>query len=76
VAGVSGAGEAETPRNPALQQIQRRGYADKYLGQAGKRVWELGIVFDAQERNLAAFDWAERTPPLGTGNLNGNNLST
>jgi hypothetical protein len=46
--------------NPALAQIRKRAYADKYTGLPGKNVYEVGIIFDPEERNLAAFDWVKR----------------
>ncbi len=46
--------------NPALVQIRQRAYADKYTGLPGKTVYEVGIIFDPEERNLAAFDWVRR----------------
>jgi hypothetical protein len=42
------------PPAVALQQIRERGYAEQYRG-TGKRIWALGIAFDADERNLAAW---------------------
>jgi hypothetical protein len=46
--------------NSALAQIRAMGYADKYLGQAGVRVFELGLVFSMAKRNLVQFAGAER----------------
>jgi len=46
--------------NSALAQIRAKGYADKYLGQAGVRVFELGLVFSMAQRNLVQFAGAER----------------
>jgi hypothetical protein len=46
--------------NSALDQIRTRDYAEKYLGQPGKRVFEVGMVFDPAVRNLSSFAWAER----------------
>ena len=46
--------------NPALAQLRERAYADKYIGLPGKRVYEVGIIFDPDQRNLAAFDWVRR----------------
>jgi hypothetical protein len=43
----------------ALEQIRSRGYADKYLGQKGVRVLELGLVFSMAQRNLLQFAGAE-----------------
>jgi hypothetical protein len=47
--------------NSALAQIRTMGYADKYLGQAGVRVFELGLVFSMAKRNLVQFAGAERS---------------
>ena len=38
--------------NPALEQIVRRNYAQKYRGIAGKEVHEVGLVFGRGVRNL------------------------
>jgi hypothetical protein len=43
--------------NEALRQIQERGYAEKYTGQDGISVFELGMVFSQEKRNLVQFDW-------------------
>ena len=45
--------------NPALEQIQEKNYARKYIGRPGFRVFEVGMVFTENERNLTAFDWKE-----------------
>lgn len=47
--------------NSALAQIRARGYANKYLGQAGVRVFELGLVFSMAKRNLVQFAGVERS---------------
>ncbi|WP_119396466.1 ATP-binding protein [Salinibius halmophilus] len=41
--------------NPALEQIQQRGYSEKYLS-SGKTVFEVGIVFNTHQRNLVQFN--------------------
>ena len=41
--------------NPALEQIRERKYAEKYTGQEGRHVYEIGMVFGREERNLVAF---------------------
>lgn len=55
------AGESITPRvagaNPALAQIQACGYSTKYLGQPGKGLFEVDLVFGRAERNLIQADW-------------------
>jgi len=43
--------------NPALAQIQTRGYSQKYRAAAGQGLFELGLVFSSTERNLAQADW-------------------
>ena len=43
--------------NPALAQIQARGYSAKYRGQPGKGLFEVGLVFSSAERNLIQADW-------------------
>ncbi len=47
--------QAQTP-NPALEQIQQRQYAAKYTG-SDKQVFEVGMVFNTQVRNLVQMDW-------------------
>jgi len=50
--------EAETIEdNPALAQVVTRGYAEKYRGEPGKRVHELGFVFSRRLRGLVRADW-------------------
>jgi hypothetical protein len=46
--------QMQTP-NPALEQIQARGYSQKYLA-SGKQVIELGLVFHTGSRNLVQMD--------------------
>jgi hypothetical protein len=54
---------ANTERpNPALQQIEARGYSDKYRQAPGKGLFELGLVFGAEERNLVRADWRPIRP--------------
>ena len=43
--------------NPALAQIRARDYSAKYRGLPGKGLFELGLVFDSQARNLVQADW-------------------
>jgi hypothetical protein len=43
----------------ALEQIKARGYAEKYLGLPGVRVFEAGMVFSHAKRNLTGFAWNE-----------------
>ena len=42
--------------NPALQQIQQKGYAEKYHS-SGKHVFQMGMIFNTQARNLVQMDW-------------------
>ncbi|MTW22178.1 ATP-binding protein [Allochromatium palmeri] len=43
--------------NPALAQIQARGYSDKYRGAPGRGLFEVGLVFGSAARNLIQADW-------------------
>jgi hypothetical protein len=45
--------------NSALEQIRKRNYAEKYRGEAGTRVFELGLIFSQVKRNLVRFDFVE-----------------
>ncbi|MTW21642.1 ATP-binding protein [Allochromatium palmeri] len=47
----------EESANPALAQIRARDYSVKYRGLSNKGLFELGLVFDSQARNLAHADW-------------------
>ncbi|GAB4257961.1 MAG: ATP-binding protein [Methylomicrobium sp.] len=47
--------QPQTP-NPALQQIQAKGYAQKYLG-GEHTVFEVGLIFNQTQRNLVQLDW-------------------
>ena len=49
--------QLQTP-SPALQQIQDKGYAQKYLNQ-GKALFEVGLVFNQSQRNLVQLDFKE-----------------
>ena len=53
----NGGSNTGSKTNPALRQIQERGYAEKYRGEPGKGVFELGLVFNHKERNLVQADW-------------------
>lgn len=48
--------ETEIEGNPALEQIRKRGYAEKYRGRPGAMVHELGLVFSRKTRNLIQAD--------------------
>lgn len=43
--------------NAALDQIVKRDYAAKYRGQPNRNVFEVGLVFGRQEKNLVQFGW-------------------
>lgn len=58
---VTDTGEADDGPNSALVQVQQRNYAEKYTGEPGKKVFEVGMVFSKKERNLSRFDVWERT---------------
>ena len=51
--------------NPALEQIRARRYADKYRGEPGKDVHEIGMIFSKSLRNLVKADWNDS--PLENG---------
>jgi hypothetical protein len=53
------AAEAESAEvaNPALAQIQARGYSEKYRGAPGRGLFEVGLVFGSAARNLIQADW-------------------
>ncbi|MEE6159949.1 PD-(D/E)XK nuclease domain-containing protein [Cylindrospermopsis raciborskii DSH] len=40
--------------NPALDQILQRNYAEKYRGEPGKSVHEIGLIFSRSQRIVAA----------------------
>ena len=46
--------------NHALQQIIDEGYSEKYLNQNAKTLFEVGLVFNSQARNLVQADWRQR----------------
>ena len=49
--------QAQAP-NPALVQIQQRGYSEKYRA-SGKQVFEVGMIFNSQQRQLVQMDWQQ-----------------
>lgn len=53
---AAGAEPAEVA-NPALAQIQARGYSEKYRGAPGRGLFEVGLVFGSAARNLIQADW-------------------
>ena len=46
--------------NSALQQIIDKGYSEKYLNKNAKALFEVGLVFNSQARNLVQADWRQR----------------
>jgi len=44
-------------QNSALTQIATRGYSTKYRGVPGKGLFEVGLIFDPEARNLVRADW-------------------
>ncbi|MEO5344425.1 MAG: PD-(D/E)XK nuclease domain-containing protein, partial [Gammaproteobacteria bacterium SHHR-1] len=54
---LDSAAELVEGENPALEQIQARGYSEKYRGKASQGLFELGLVFGREERNLIQADW-------------------
>jgi hypothetical protein len=60
-ADAAGGSPDNQPGNSALAQVRARRYADKYLGQTGVRVFELGLVFGMAQRTLAQFAGLERS---------------
>ena len=43
--------------NQALKQIRECNYAQKYRGEPGKTVHEVGLIFSRSKRNLIQADW-------------------
>ena len=52
-----GADPTPTGENAALSQIQARGYSAKYRGLPKHGLFEVGLVFSGQARNLSRADW-------------------
>ncbi|OBU77054.1 PD-(D/E)XK nuclease domain-containing protein [Cylindrospermopsis raciborskii] len=46
-----------TKQNLALKQIRECNYAQKYRGELGKTVHEVGLIFSRSKRNLMQADW-------------------
>ncbi|GAB2940007.1 ATP-binding protein [Aquaspirillum soli] len=46
-----------TPQGKALQQLQERGYAEKYRSR-GEPIHLIGIEFSREQRNVVGFEWA------------------
>ena len=45
-----------TPQGKALQQLQDRGYAEKYRNR-GEPIHLIGIEFSREQRNVVGFEW-------------------
>lgn len=45
--------------NPALEQIRQQAYSEKYQGEPAKGLFEVGLVFSSEARNLVQADWIE-----------------
>jgi len=43
--------------NPALDQILKRNYAEKYRGEPEKFVHKIGLIFSCVQRNFIQADW-------------------
>src|SRR5690554_5021832 len=52
----------QLPEGKALEQIQARGYADKYRA-AGKPIHLIGVEFSREQRQIVAFDIETENPP-------------
>ncbi|MBE0490388.1 MAG: ATP-binding protein [Halomonas sp.] len=52
----------QLPEGKALEQIQARGYADKYRA-TGKPIHLIGVEFSREKRQIVAFDTATESPP-------------
>ncbi|GAB2940879.1 ATP-binding protein [Aquaspirillum soli] len=48
-----------TPQGKALQQLQDRGYAEKYRSR-GEPIHLIGIEFSREQRNVVGFGWVTR----------------
>ena len=55
-------GPGKSGSNPALEQIRRQGYSEKYRDEPGKGLFEVGLVFSREARNLVQADWIEVMP--------------
>jgi len=55
----------EVGPNQALEQIRERGYSEKYRGEPGKGLFEVGLVFSGEARNLVQADWKKMGASLG-----------
>jgi len=59
-AGAATGVPAAPATNPALAQIQARGYSQKYLQAPSQGLFEVGLVFSSTARNLIQADWRRR----------------
>ena len=50
----------------ALEQIEARGYHEKYLG-AGRTLYLVGISFDSKEKAIGEFAWKPMVIDSGPG---------
>ena len=55
--GTAAVEAATTATNKALSQITTRGYSQKYRGLPAKGLYEVGLIFDPEARNLVRADW-------------------
>ena len=46
------------PEGKALNQIEQKGYARKYIGKFAK-IYLMGIEFSKEQKNLVGFEWRE-----------------
>jgi hypothetical protein len=51
--------------NPALTQIRERDYSANYRGLPNQGLFEVGLVFDSQARNLVRADWVRLSDSRG-----------
>ena len=49
----------ESDSNPAFAQIRNKGYSDKYRDEPCSKLFEVGLVFSREERNLVQANWKE-----------------
>jgi hypothetical protein len=49
----------QSKNNAALKQIIERRYSEKYRQQPGKGLYEVGLVFGGEARNLVQADWRQ-----------------
>ncbi|MBF0232162.1 MAG: PD-(D/E)XK nuclease domain-containing protein [Desulfamplus sp.] len=49
--------QTQIDNNPALEQIQSKGYSQKYINLIDTVVHEVGMVFSKNERNIIKCNW-------------------